>query len=57
MKGQIENGWYEYEVLFATHKLKEKAWIIRRSRIADGNARGTIEPGNYVGGERSARNL
>jgi len=44
-----ENGRYEYEVLSATHKLKKKNGIIRRSRIADGNDRGSIEPGNYVG--------
>jgi len=44
-----ENGRYEYEVLSATHKLKKKNGIIRRSQIADGNDRGTMEPGNYVG--------
>jgi hypothetical protein len=44
-----ENGRYEYEVLSGGHFLKEKSGIIRRSRIADGNDRGSVEPGNYVG--------
>lgn len=44
-----ENGRYEYEVLSTDYKLKEKKGIIRPNRLADTKARGTIEPGNYVG--------
>ena len=44
-----ENGRYEYEVLSGQHTLKNKNGIIQRSRIAEKNDRGTIEPGNYVG--------
>jgi predicted component of viral defense system (DUF524 family) len=44
-----ENGRYEYEVLSVGHALKEKNGTVRRSRLADGFDRGSIEPGNYVG--------
>ena len=35
---------------------KEKARVIRRSRISDGNERGSIDPGNYVAGVGSLDN-
>jgi predicted component of viral defense system (DUF524 family) len=44
-----ENGRYEYEVLADGYALEKLSGIIRLSQIADGRARGTIEPGNYVG--------
>lgn len=44
-----ENGRYEYEVISSSYTLEEKPGIIRRSQFADGNDRGSIEPGNYVG--------
>jgi predicted component of viral defense system (DUF524 family) len=44
-----ENGRYEYEVLADGFVLEKLSGIIRPSQIADGRARGTIEPGNYVG--------
>ena len=44
-----ENGHYEYELDSCKYSLKEKSRVIKRSRISDGNERGFIDPGNYVG--------